>query len=402
MAKQKVTGLYDRIIEHMKRRMLFVDDLAPGPLCSLGSVIANTKQANEPFHWVFGDDEDLGVNITLVAPSGFAKSHTMKQFVHRTKGISPFKSTFRGKITEAGFVGTINKDGEAMFGDAYNYSDGILAFNEIANLFCAQEQENSSELINQVMEALTERRISKRLAYGTVDYPTLVTIWGGIQPRRFDFSQGLGRRFLFVCRNWTEEDMKAFKLLRRNRENIIKLDMEEVQEIRTELAHALETFAVSEIKWEGDILRFIEDKCESHLQMQMLEKVLIGKETLNQYDKDTLVIHNNDANKELVEMVARMQSMVAEGSDVSLLINVLQAHENDHVTMGELWDVFRAYNYNLSGFQELLATCNRLKVVTQSFQGSKMFITLRDDLRGSAFKTKTAEEIIEELTKYNI
>lgn len=397
----QTTGLYKRIMEHMRRRMLFVDDLAPGPLCSIGSVIANHKQANEPFHWVMGDDEDLGINITLVAPSGFAKSHTMKQFIHKEKGIAPFKSTFRGKITEAGFVGTISKEGEQLFGDAFQYSEGILAFNEIANLFYTQQQEHSSELINQVMEALTERRISKRLSNGVVDYPTLVTIWGGIQPRRFDFSQGLGRRFLFVCRNWTAEDMRAFKLLRRNRDDIIRLDIEEVRELRNDIAEAYQQFNASEVKWNGSILRFIEDKCESHLQMQLLEKAIIGKEVLDQYDKDTVVIRDNDENRATIELFAKMQSMVAEGSDVSLMINILQSKAEERITVGELWELFRAYNYTLSGFQDLLTTCTRLKVVNCTFQGSRQYVSLRDDLRDSVGDSKSAEEILEDFKAYS-
>jgi len=396
----KTTGLYNRAMEHMKHRMLFVDELAPGPLCSIGSLIANHKQATEPFHWVFGDDEDLGINVTFVAPSGFAKSHTMKQFIHKEKGICPFRSTFRGKITEAGFVGTLSKEGDQIYGDAYHYSEGILAFNEIANLFDTQQQEHSSELINQVMEALTERRISKRLSTGVIDYPTLVTIWGGIQPKRFDFSQGLGRRFMFVCRSWTPEDMRAFKLLRRSRDKVIRLDMAEVDELRKEFAHALETFNASEVKWEGNILRTIDDKCESHLQMQLLEKILIGKETLDQYDNDTLVIQNSDENNELIEMVARMQGMVAEGSDISLMINILRTRD-DNVTMGELWDIFRTYNYTLSGFQELVGSCNRLKVIENRYRGGRQYISLREDLKKDNAKHKTADEIIEKLSELN-
>ena len=396
------TKLYERAMDHMHRRMLFVDDLGPGPICSIGSVIANHKQANEPFHWVYGDDEDLGVNITFVAPSGFAKSHTMKQFIHKEKGICPFKSTFRGKITEPGFVGTVSKDGDQIFGDAFHYSEGILAFNEIANLFCSQQQqEQSSELINQVMEALTERRVSKRLANGIVDYPTLVTVWGGIQPRRFDFSQGLGRRFCFICRNWTQEDMRAFKLLRKAREKIIKLDLSEVQSFRTEIATALETFNASEVKWDISLLDYIEKKCESHLQMQLLEKVVIGRETLNQYDQDTLVIHDDDANRKLVEDISRMQSMVAEGSDVSMMVNVLQGLGKEQATMGELWNIFRGYNYTLNVFTDLVATCERLRVIQRSFSGNRQYIRLRDDLQDRAGHQQTAEEIIAALAEYN-
>lgn len=397
----ETTGLYNRSLEHMRGRMLFTEELAPGPLCSIGSIIANLHQRNHPFHWVYGDDEDLGLNITLVSPSGYAKSHTMKQFVHREKGICPFKSIFRGKITEAGFVGTRTKDGEELYGDAFHYREGILAFNEIQNLFMTQQSEHSSELINQVMEALSERQVSKRLATGPIDYPTWVTIWGGIQPKRFDFSQGLGRRFVFVCRNWTKEDIRAFKLLRKNRDNIIRLDMGEVRELRNEFADALKMFKASEIQWQGDILDYIEEKCESHLQMQMLEKILIAKEVLDQYDRDKLIIQNSEQNRELVSMVADMQDMVAEGSDVALMVNVLQSSGKKQMSISEIWDAFRVFNYTLTGFQELLNTCTRLRVIESKYNGGKQFITLRSGLSRGQASTKTAEEIIKDLLERN-
>jgi len=397
----ETTGLYGRSLEHLRRRMLFVDELAPAPICSIGSIIANLRQRTEPFHWVYGDDEDLGLNVTFVSPSGYSKSHTMKQFLNREKGICPFKSIFRGKITEAGFVGTRTKDGEELYGDAFHYREGILAFNEIANLFMTQQQDHSSELINQVMEALTERRVSKRLSTGAVDYPTWVTIWGGIQPKRFDFSQGLGRRFLFVCRNWTKEDIRAFKLLRKSRDKIIRLDMDEVRALRNEYADALETFSASEVQWQAGILDYIEEKCESHLQMQMLEKVLISKEVLEQYDCDTLIVQNSDENRELIDLIASMQDMVAEGSDVALMVNVLQSSGKKKMSISELWDAFRVFNYTLTGFQELLTTCTRLRVIESRYEGGKQYLHLRPGLSRSEAHDRKAEQIIEDLYKLN-
>ena len=387
--KPETTDFYDRIMKHLEKRMLFHDELGPPSVCSIGSIIANLKQREEPFHWVSGDDEDLGLNLTFVAPSGLAKSYCMKQFLHRSKGICPLKSVFRGKITEAGFIGTRTKEGDEELGDAFHYREGILAFNEITNLFFTQQQEHSSELINQVMEALSERHVSKRLASGPIEYDTWVTIWGGVQPKRFDFSQGLGRRFLHVSRNWTEDDLNKLKYLRLNRDEECMLDLKEVQRIRDELSTAVRTFDAKEVKWHGSILKYILDSCESHLQMQLVEKAIIGKEVIDQYESDVLIIRDSVQNKDLVNMILRMQQMVAEGSDVSLLINVLRDLSGGNpISLGKVWEKFKLFNYTLSGFQELVDVCTKLKVVFSTYQESRQFIQLRKDLQREREKAK--------------
>ena len=374
------TGLYKDIMEHLSRRMMFHEELGPPPICSIGAMIANLRQRDNPFHWVGGNAEDLGLNLTFVAPSGLAKSHSMKQFLGRRFGICPLHSVFTGKITEAGFVGTIKED-SPVFGLAFEYREGIVAFNEISNLFMTQQQDHSTELINQVMEALTERQIHKRLASGAIHYDTWVTIWGGIQPARFDFSQGLGRRFCFVARSWTQKDLDSLKDLRLDRSEKTAIDETEVRDLRDRILQCREKFAPKEVQWQGDILKEIKTMCDSHLQMQMVERVLIGKETLDQYDLDVLTIQDTQENKDIISMMLSMQKMVAEGSDISLLINVLQDSPTRTLSISQLWDRFRIFNYNLGGLQELLTSARKLRVVEIRTIDNQQCVILRKNVR---------------------
>ena len=373
------TGLYDEIIAHLKRkkRMLFVDELAPPAICSIGSLIANMRQKEEPFHFVAGDDEDLGLNLTYVAPSGLSKSHAMKQFMSKKTGLLPhgvIKSAFRGKITEPGYVGTI-KDGEHKYGDAYRFATGILGFNEITNLFWEPQQDTT--LINQVMESLSERHLSKSLAGAEpLEYDTWVTIWGGVQPKRFDFSQGLARRFLFVSRNWTFADLKLLKDRRNDRGRENRIDMKEVESIRRSIAKAVKTFAANDIQWDDKIYKHLYDNTESHLDQYLVEKILIGREVMDQYENDVVMIRNDKVNKELVAMTVRMQEMVSEGSDTSLMINVMESHNGGPINSTQLWHDFRRFSYQLSTFRDLLEDCRRLKVIKVKREGDQQMVTL--------------------------
>jgi hypothetical protein len=386
MAAVNTTGLYEEMITHLKKnkRMLFADELAPPAICSVGALIANIRQKSEPFHFVSGDCEDLGLNLTYVAPSGLAKSHAMKQFIDKKYGLLPqnlIKSAFRGKITEAGYIGTI-KEGNFFYGDASRFAEGILCFNEISNLFLAAQQEHSGELINQVMESLTERHVSKSLGGSEpLEYDTWVTIWGGVQPKRFDFSQGLARRFFFVARNWTFDDLKLLKDRRNNRGRDKQVDMNEIESIRRQLATAVKTFAANEVKWDEKIYKYLYEATESHLDMYLVEKILIGHEVIDQYENDVITIRDSKTNRFLIDMAVRMQQMVSEGSDVSLMINVLESRNGVPTTTSELWNDFRRFSYNIGTFYALLDTCKKMKVVKTEIKNGQQMIMLNKSRR---------------------
>lgn len=371
------TGLYYKIINHLKKRMLFADELAPPPTCSIGCHIANLHQRNEPFSFVDGDPEDLGLNLTFVGPSGHSKSYAQKQFLNVKNGLLPkeIEHSFKGTITLPGFAGTF-KDGEKKYGVAKKYDEGIVGWNEITNLFLASQQEHSSELLNIVMEALTEREIHRDLGDGYIGYPTWITIWGGVQPKRFDLSQGLQRRFTHVSREWTYKDLALLKDRRLRRERHRRWDVGEVEEIREEIRTAIIKCQPVDIKWEGKILQFIHEKTDSHMDMEPLEKLILGKEVLEQYDQDVIYIRDNKENRQLIEMADKMQEMVAEGSDIALMINTLNTMENP-VSTTELYNRFKGWSYNLSGFMSLVDTCQRLRVIKVTVKEGTQWITLR-------------------------
>jgi len=290
----------------------------------------------------------LRLNITMVAPPGLSKSYAMRKFFHSTQGIVPFPFKYRGKITEAGFVGTV-KQQEIIYGDAYYYAKGFLAFNEITNLFLASQTEHSGELLNQLMEALSEGHISKRLSTGEIDYDTSVTIWGGVQPRRFDFSQGLSRRFLFVARKWTEEDLEELKAVRGRRHTKLKGNR---NNLLKDIEAVYEDFDVRMLHKSDSLHKYLMKVCDSHLQMTLIERALIGKEVFDSYSRERLVLELTNENRKLIDNIIEMQNMTAVGSDISLLLTHLDS--NSYKTYNELFNTFRRYGYTLENFASLM------------------------------------------------
>lgn len=352
-------GNWDYVFNHLSTRLLFSEDLISPFLCSVGAHIANLKQKEDeggPFFFVGRQPDDLRVNVTVVAPSGFSKSHTMKCFIGKF-GVLPydvFKCSFRGKLTEAGFIGTITGEGDVIYGDAYDFSEGFLAFNEITNIFLAGNQEHSAEMVNQVMEALSEGRVSKRLARGLIDYPTSVTIWGGVQFRRYDFSQGLARRFLFVSRGWKAEDVdrlkdSRFKVEDRNIEDLQR----EVLESRERIRHIYENFRIKEIAFSDKTVKHIKEIASTHLDTSLFQKCLIGREIWEKHTDSFVEIKMTKENKKLLHTFRDMLSRVAEGSDLAALKIELEQFGGE-ATRNQLWQVFRKYSYTLDTFTALI------------------------------------------------
>ena len=266
--------IWKEAMDILRKRMLFADELSPGLMVSAGAHIANLYQRNNPFFLPGGVPEDCRVSAVVVAPSGFSKSFTMKLFMDPTMGFLPFPSAFRGKITEAGFIGTVNSEGEEIRGEAFRFREGIIGFNEITNVFAAQLQEHSPELINQMMEALTEARVSKTLANGSFTYQTWVTIWGGVQPKRFDFSAGLSRRFIFISKRWSADDRYMLKerMFPGGESDLsaFRETQEQVKDLKERISVMAQNFNPTTVSIDEKLWKWMMESANNHIQMLSL------------------------------------------------------------------------------------------------------------------------------------
>lgn len=358
-------NLWDETYEHIDRSMLFADELAVPFLVSVGAHIGNLRQnerflkpdsGREPIWFVNGRPEDLRVPVLTVAPPGFSKSHTMKPFIGK-EGILPFPTKFEGPISEAGLVGSIRQgeDGaDETRGLAWHYRNGIVAFNEMSNIIGVQEQEKNAKLINQFMEMISEGEVSKTLLAGTVTYHTFITPWGGTQPARLDTSSGVGRRFLFSMKSWTGADKSALIDIRGDRELEGRWDMLATQRIKTQLMDLMVNFDPSEIVVPDDTFDWLKNICKNHLQLGLMEKVLLGRAVLEQGDQDVITLNIDEEQKLMVKNMLLDIERVSIGSDRSLLIQVLDVLPGDKWTKKEIYEEFRSYSYDWDKFNNLL------------------------------------------------
>jgi len=346
----------------MQKRMKFADELAPLPICSLGSHLINLVQSKKPFYLERGMPSKLNISLCLVSPSGLSKSWVIKCFLSPKYGISPVPVKTGGKITEAGFVGTISKHGELVLGDAYEMKEGILAFNELSNVFLTSRSNHSAELLNQVLECLSEGRVSKKLGTQSIAYDTNLTLWGGLQYGRLSTASGLKRRFLFVAKKWKPEDIEALKRARISEH--IAPTTEESNEIKEELKELL-NIQLKDIVFEDSLYERILKKAEDHLQVAKIERALIGKEFINKnIEKNELIIPDSEENEKILEQIIEYEKVVSTGGSYSLLLGILNTRGK---TLSELWDAFRKFQYSYEEFYQVLQDAMKMGIVTRQW-----------------------------------
>jgi len=134
-------------------------------------------------------------------------------------------------ITESGAVGTF-QEGKVKPGLFFECRQGFLLVEEFSAILSMFKSTHSSTFQQILLTALDSGKVNKRLAAGSLDYETQLTLMAGIQPAVIDIEAGAGlwRRFaveLFIptaqliestklasIESWdTEKSQKAFDAL---------------------------------------------------------------------------------------------------------------------------------------------------------------------------------------------
>ncbi len=353
-------SMYERIMIHMRRRMLFADDLAPVGVLSIAAHAGDLHQGEPeiqghgvPFNRFRGNILGVGLPVCIVSPAGYSKSWLMSQMFKKRTGICPYPSKFSAVVTEAGFVGSM-VEGAFEPGDAAKFANGFLVFNEMQTLFEMAKTTHSGSLINQVLEALSERRLTKRTSNLDLTYPTRVTIVGGVQPARMSTSSGLGRRFIFNARLWTPEDLQVF-MIERMQERVHggggMVNQDEVDYIREFFKRLRADIAVEDTWWDERMYQFMVGHTRNHLELENLEKLLIARALFDQYENAVVRVTYCDENKKIALAYETQMEIVKSGTDIGLLLGMLG---NNEMTFHTLFEIFQSLGYQLDDFKCML------------------------------------------------
>ena len=365
-------------MEYLEEKMLWADEIAAPFLCSTGAHIANLRQqemfinpkpeSRAPFWYEKKVATTLNLPILSIAPSGLSKSYAMKFFlkVGRRSGILPWKTKMGGKITEAGFVGTVipGEDGAVVKKRlASDYNQGIVGWDEASHIFHKSLVDKNTELINSMMSSITEGYVSKDLSGGEVAYPTCLTPWYAAQPGRFDMTGGLGRRVGFSFRPWRPADMLKLKYAM---DEVTHENWEDVNDEREQIAFlindAKEKFNPSGVSYPQATKDWLNKVCHSHMDKGTLRKFLIGRVVLEDPEADTLILSLNEERKTMLLKMHEDIWKIADGIDCHTIMDLIPGSSRDEpVAIDALWRDFTIVNMGVdrSTFNEILQRCVR-------------------------------------------
>lgn len=217
--------LYKAILDELKaRKLAHVNEIGPFYVSSIGTHKFNLVNQNKKIWTQGGQVINARQHILFVAPPGWGKSIyitlLLKDPSYSILNGTDVPCAFEGSITgTSSLVGTVVKsdEGKVMtkYGLAYEHSNGIVGVEEFSAITNIAKADYAGTLDTDMLLALDSGDLIRRMASKDIRYHTDFTLWGGVQPGRYDLSSGMGRRFLFIVFNPTWSDIIEFRNLRR-------------------------------------------------------------------------------------------------------------------------------------------------------------------------------------------
>lgn len=215
MGQQSNQDIMQLIMDDLSDRgTLGYDTYAAPYVCSYAIHAFNLMNQGRKVYWESYAIPNMRLHIIFVAPPGYMKSYYLK-----TMGLDDY-SVFKDcnydmkmqqNVNEASLVGTyVSRNGNYVKqpGVFETNKEGFLMIDEFKGLTDAMSQSYNSQMDSQLLAGLDHGDISKTVANGSIDYTTYFTLWGGVQPAKYELSSGMGRRICFLL-NLPDQQLKS-------------------------------------------------------------------------------------------------------------------------------------------------------------------------------------------------
>lgn len=295
--------LFNEATSLLKNRGIeFTEKFVPPLLSSFACHLINLENRKRKFYYEHDRIPDLRLHVLIVSPPGFGRSFIFNQLVDETYGIlnaSLIPMRFEGYATEAGFIGSIEKDRGTttrMVGLFEEFKDGIVAIEEFFAISKAMEQKHSAHLEPALNQALLDGNVRKRLKGGIIEYHTDLTLWAGTQTTRFEVGGGLLRRFLLV--NWVPNEQEQMAMRRAYwRGTNLKLAPEKLHFIRGRFMDFYSNLKnIEKIQYTEAFKESLNDR--PHFEIAVLRKYALGLTLISKpFEREVIVDYDPDIQK---------------------------------------------------------------------------------------------------------
>jgi len=204
------------VLDEMQSRGTYkYETYAPYYVCSYAMHAFNIMNQGRKVYWESKKLPNLRLHIVFVAPPGGMKSYFLSQMGGDDYSIFNnvnYTMNMKSNMNEATFVGSYvqqqNRYVERV-GEARRHSHDFILIDEFKALMDALKSNFNSQFGTQLLNGLDHGNLAKDVVGGpTISYKTYFTLWGGIQPAKFDLTSGLGRRLCFLLNIPTKDQKK--------------------------------------------------------------------------------------------------------------------------------------------------------------------------------------------------
>lgn len=322
-------------MEEMKSRKAYLYDIyTPYFVCSYAMHCFNLLNLENKIYWQSKRIPNMRLHLMFIAPPGYMKSYYMDNMgADETCGIfanTRIKLGVEQAVTEAGLIGTfiyVDDVPTENSGSARIYNEGIMIIDEFSAMTNAMKTTYNNQLDTQLLSALDHGKIRKRLGSGFIEYQTNFTLWGGVQPARYDFTSGMGRRMWFMLFLPTKQDNDIL-LTRMNETRNIVSDPVNMSRIWTYIDKWVERMKIiKSIKFDDSVLELYQQMGIYSYDANLMDRLVLGYHLATYGPEERMRIDVED--KRLVEMmkrekrwrdninndvvIAHMQKMIASG-----------------------------------------------------------------------------------------
>ena len=335
-------NIYQMILDEVKRRnIIYYDRYFPFYISSLGCHIFNQLNEEREIYTEGGVIPNTRLHILMVAFPGFGKSFFLKQqlydkrySLYKDSGIKcGFKS---GKMTEAGFIGSVDTDENGapvmQYGLCHPDRDGksILGIEEFSAVTNSFKSDYNVGLDTAMLTALDSGDVGKDLKGGSLGYHTQLTLWAGVQPARYDLSSGFSRRFIFMAFYPTLRDIQYFRIKRRETKGI-KTNITALKNIRMAIRQRKEDIRekLKSVTISQDFYAYINNFDQMHYDDELCERLGIGYWLMrSEHIQDQLIVKIDPELKRLLSLLKGYEHTVRNTSPTTIIWNLIKDESN--------------------------------------------------------------------------
>ena len=366
--------LYKAILTELeKRNLAHVRQIAPFFISSIGTHKFNIINQQKNIWTQAGEVINARQHILFVAPPGWYKSTFLKQFLQKptysilngTSVPCVFENSITGTST---FIGTVNpSNGNISYGLAHEHANGIVGFEEFSAITNAAKTEYAGTLGTDLLTALDSGDVARRVAGKEIRYHTDLTVWGGVQPARFDLSSGLGRRFTFIVFNPNYNDVVEARLKRKEMQHF-KPNNAYLKILRDQLDLRFKEIAtgLTNVIFTAELYKEIHRLNIIPYEEVIYERLGLGY-WLMKMDRigGDLVVGLDTELKRLIELEHSHRKKAKKGTTLAQVLDILRTMPEREMEQQQLEDFLIEFSLNLNEIKEILQNLLYLGQITR-------------------------------------